>query len=107
MLVRMEADRHGRGCRGDPAEREAEPISDKPPYGAMTVVYRRGAGRLEYLLLHRPYGAEYEGDWVWGPPAGGRFPGEDVDLCPAVRVLPTKVRTCLMDAAQEVDAERP
>ncbi len=62
---------------------EVEPISDEPPYGAMTVVYRRGASGLEYLLLHRPYGAGYEGDWAWGPPAGGRFPGEDVDLCAA------------------------
>jgi 8-oxo-dGTP pyrophosphatase MutT (NUDIX family) len=64
-----------------------EPISDEPPYGAMTVVYRRGTGALEYLLLHRPYGADYEGDWAWGPPAGGRFPGEDVDLCAARETL--------------------
>lgn len=136
---------------------EAEPISDEPPHGAMTVVYRRSTGGLEYLLLHRPYGADYEGDWAWGPPAGGRFPGEDVDLCAAretleetgldlpvrraqvpspdwlvylaeapqgaevclshehdryewlpldrvaARVLPMKVRTCLIDAARELD----
>ncbi len=66
-----------------PLSGEVEPISDEPPYGAMTVVYRRGAVGLEYLLLHRPYASEYEGDWAWGPPAGGRFPGEDVESCAA------------------------
>lgn len=66
---------------------DEEPISDEPPYGAMTVVYRRGGRGLEYLLLHRPYGADYEGDWAWGPPAGGRFPGEDVGLCAAREML--------------------
>ena len=66
---------------------EVEPISDEPPYGAMTVVYRHNAGGLEYLLLHRPYGAGYEGDWAWGPPAGGRFPGEGADACAARELL--------------------
>lgn len=76
------------GVRGDsPVPSEEEPISDEPPYGTMTVVYRRGTGGPEYLLLHRPYGADYEGDWAWGPPAGGRFPGEDVDLCAARETL--------------------
>ncbi len=27
------------------------------------------------------------GDWAWGPPAGGRFPGEDVDACAARELL--------------------
>ena len=66
---------------------DEEPISDEPPYGAMTVVYRRGSRGMEYLLLHGPYGVDYEGDWAWGSPAGGRFPGEDVDLCAAREIL--------------------
>ncbi len=66
---------------------EVEPISCEPPYGAMTVVYRQAAGELEYLLLHRRHGADYEGDWAFEPPAGGRLPGEDVDACAAREML--------------------
>ncbi|WP_324715467.1 NUDIX domain-containing protein [Carboxydochorda subterranea] len=39
------------------------------------------------LLLHRAeHGAEYEGDWAWTPPAGGRLPGEAPLSC-ALREL--------------------
>jgi dATP pyrophosphohydrolase len=52
------------------------------PHGALVVVYRRAAGGLEYLLLHRGgAGPDDEGDWAWGPPAGEREPGETVDAC--------------------------
>lgn len=66
---------------------EVEPISVEPPYGAMTVVYRRSARGLEYLLLHRPFEAAYQADWVWGPPAGSRLSGEDADVCAARELL--------------------
>ncbi len=58
------------------------PVSDERPHGATVVVYRRVAGSLELLLLHRAHhGPDYEGDWAWTPPAGARFPGEPVDAC--------------------------
>jgi 8-oxo-dGTP pyrophosphatase MutT (NUDIX family) len=39
------------------------------------------------LVLHRAHnGPEFEGDWAWTPPAGARFPGEEVQAR-AVREL--------------------
>ena len=54
-------------------------ISEEPPHGVTVIVYRRdhGAGP-QFLVLHRR-GAT--GDWAWGPPAGARLPGEDVEAC--------------------------
>jgi ADP-ribose pyrophosphatase YjhB (NUDIX family) len=62
---------------------EGAPVSREPPFGATVVVSRRTPrGTDEFLLLHRSHhGADYEGDWAWGPPAGARLPGEPVDTC--------------------------
>ena len=58
------------------------PISREPPYGASVVVFRRVAGALELLMLHRAHhGPEYEGDWAWTPPSGARLPGEPIEVC--------------------------
>ena len=60
------------------------PIAQEPPFVACVVVHRERAGQLEVLLLHRAAsGPEYEGEWAWTPPAGSRFPGEDIDICAA------------------------
>ena len=61
------------------------PIAEDFPNGATVVVWRRVAGKgIEVLLLHRAHqGPDYAGDWAWTPPAGSRFPGEDVDVCAA------------------------
>jgi 8-oxo-dGTP pyrophosphatase MutT (NUDIX family) len=61
------------------------PVADDWPHGATVVVWRRQAGgAIELLLLHRAHhGPDYAGDWAWTPPAGSRFPGEDVDVCAA------------------------
>jgi 8-oxo-dGTP pyrophosphatase MutT (NUDIX family) len=61
---------------------DGEPIAPDPPFGATVVVFRRGVGGLELLLLHRAHnGPGYEGDWAWTPPAGARKPGEDPHAC--------------------------
>jgi len=61
---------------------DGQPISQEKPHGVTIVLYRRDAGRLEFLILHRTYaGPDYEGDWAWTPPSGARYPGEDVDTC--------------------------
>lgn len=65
---------------------DGQPIAEEPPFGASVVVYRRRAGALEFLVLHRAHGGRAEGDWAWGPPAGARHPGEAVGDC-AVREL--------------------
>ena len=63
---------------------DGAPISPEPPFGASVVVYRRGAGGVELLLLHRAHlGADYAGDWAWTPPAGARQPGETILECAA------------------------
>jgi 8-oxo-dGTP pyrophosphatase MutT (NUDIX family) len=37
---------------------------------------------IQLLLLHRAHhGPAFEGDWAWTPPAGSRWPGEDIDEC--------------------------
>jgi ADP-ribose pyrophosphatase YjhB (NUDIX family) len=54
-------------------------ISEEPPHGVTVIVLRRGEDGVEYLLLHRTQAGD--GDWAWGPPAGVRLPGEDVDAC--------------------------
>jgi 8-oxo-dGTP pyrophosphatase MutT (NUDIX family) len=57
---------------------DGEPVSAERPYGASVVVWRRGAGKREFLVLHRRHagGADFEGDWAWTPPSGARLPGE-------------------------------
>jgi ADP-ribose pyrophosphatase YjhB (NUDIX family) len=61
-----------------------EEIASEPPFGAAVIVYRSVAGAIEYLLLHRSaYPPDFDGDWAWTPPAGGRLPGEDVAACAA------------------------
>ncbi|GAB3415220.1 NUDIX hydrolase [Flindersiella endophytica] len=61
------------------------PVAEEWPHGATVVVWRRLPGNaIELLLLHRAHnGPDYTGDWAWTPPAGSRFPGEDVDVCAA------------------------
>ena len=54
-------------------------ISEEPPHGATVIVRRRDGGTVEYLLLHRADATD--GDWAWGPPAGVRLPGEDIEAC--------------------------
>jgi 8-oxo-dGTP pyrophosphatase MutT (NUDIX family) len=56
-------------------------ISEEQSHGATVLVFRREAGQTEYLILHRSHVGRLEGDWSWGPPAGARLPGEDVDAC--------------------------
>jgi 8-oxo-dGTP pyrophosphatase MutT (NUDIX family) len=61
------------------------PVAEDWPHGATVVVWRRLADEgIQLLLLHRAHrGPDYAGDWAWTPPAGSRFPGEDVDVCAA------------------------
>jgi len=60
---------------------DGEPVSPDPPFGASVVVYRRRAGALEFLVLHRAHGVAAEGDWAWTPPSGARYPGEAIGDC--------------------------
>lgn len=61
---------------------DGQEIAPEAPFGAMVVVYRRGASGMEYLLLHRAHqGPDFEGDWAWTPPSGARLPGESIDAC--------------------------
>jgi 8-oxo-dGTP pyrophosphatase MutT (NUDIX family) len=48
--------------------------------GAAVVVWRRGAGGAEFLLLHRS-GREAAGPWSWTFPSGGCEPGEVLADC--------------------------
>ncbi len=58
------------------------PMAKEPPFGASVVVFRRGRSGIEILMLHRSHnGPDYEGDWAWTPPSGGRQPGEAVETC--------------------------
>ena len=56
-------------------------VSPDPPYAASVIVYRRGDGQLEYLLLHRAHSLHDDQEWAWGPPGGARFPGEPIVEC--------------------------
>jgi len=57
---------------------DGERIAREHPI-AVAVLVQRGH---EWLVLHRAHeGADYEGDWAWGPPGGARHPGEDVEEC--------------------------
>ncbi len=48
---------------------DGEPISSKPPYGAMVVVYRWASPEPEFLILHRGLlGPDFLGEWAGGPP---------------------------------------
>jgi 8-oxo-dGTP pyrophosphatase MutT (NUDIX family) len=59
----------------------------EPPHGAAVVVLSRSSNQTSVLLLHRAHhGPNYEGDWAWTPPSGGRIPGETPLQC-AVREL--------------------
>jgi 8-oxo-dGTP pyrophosphatase MutT (NUDIX family) len=50
-------------------------VSD-PEAGVAVVVWRRSP-EVEVLLLHRSlFGAEYDQDWAWMTPGGGRRAGE-------------------------------
>ncbi|HEY76962.1 MAG TPA: NUDIX domain-containing protein [Thermoflexia bacterium] len=63
---------------------DGRPVSPEPPYGATVVVYRRGVGGVEFLVLHRAHeGVGYEGEWAWTPPSGARYPGEPIEECAA------------------------
>jgi hypothetical protein len=57
------------------------PCSARAPYVVAIVVWRKGRGGREFLLLHRlaPGGAKYEGEWAWTPPSEARQPGEPPD----------------------------
>ena len=58
------------------------PVAPDPPFGASIIVFRRAGGRIFFLVLHRAQlGPDFEGDWAWGPPAGARLPGENIDNC--------------------------
>jgi 8-oxo-dGTP pyrophosphatase MutT (NUDIX family) len=57
---------------------DGEPTARDNPI-AVSVIVRRGC---DVLILHRAHeGADFAGDWAWGPPAGARHPGEDVLAC--------------------------
>jgi 8-oxo-dGTP pyrophosphatase MutT (NUDIX family) len=44
--------------------------------GVAVIVWRRSF-EVEVLLLHRSrFGVEFDGDWAWATPGGGRKPGE-------------------------------
>lgn len=67
---------------GSPARDVGRPVSDRRPEGAAVVVFRRGRGQVEYLLLHRAsWGRAFDGDWAWGSPGGHRDVGEDPLAC--------------------------
>lgn len=60
------------------------PISADPPYGAAIVVAAGIGHDTRYLILHRAFkGANFDGDWAWGPPSGARMPGEAIEACAA------------------------
>lgn len=45
--------------------------------GVAIIVWRRAAGNLETLVLHRSlFPPDYSGDWAWATPGGGREVGE-------------------------------
>jgi len=68
----------------EPSTEPSEEIASEPPFGAAVIVYRRVAETIEYLLLHRSaHPPDFDGDWAWTPPAGGRLPDEDVAVCAA------------------------
>ena len=53
------------------------PVAPENPTAVAIVIWRRAAGRREFLILHRHHGGpEWEGDWAWTPPAGARRPDE-------------------------------
>src|SRR4051794_15449608 len=58
------------------------PVAREKPYGASILVWRRGRGGREWLVLHRAHqGPAYAGEWAWTPPAGARLPREAVHAC--------------------------
>ena len=70
------------------------------------VVYRRVAGGLEFLILHRAHsGPEFEGDWAWTPPSGARLPHEPILAC-AQRELAEETGLKLDLVETEIGTER-
>src|SRR5436309_1174906 len=68
------------------AERpQNERVAAEPPFGTTIVVYRRRAGEIEFLMLHRAL----EGDWAWGPPTGARDQDENLNLTAARELVET------------------
>lgn len=66
---------------------DGKSVSSEPPFGVSIIVYRITISGLEFLILHRAHkGANFNGDWAWTPPAGARFPKEDIKIC-ALREL--------------------
>ena len=60
------------------------PVSREPPHGATVLVLSRGPTEWRYLVLHRAHrGLDLDGDWAWTPPAGARFPNENIAVCAA------------------------
>ncbi len=60
------------------------PASRERPHGATVVVASQSPDGWRYLLLHRAHhGPQFEGEWAWTPPAGARFPDEDIAACAA------------------------
>jgi len=67
---------------------DADALSKARPFGATVVVSTDAAHDRRYLLLHRTNrGADWQGDWAWTPPGGGRRPGEDVAVTAARELL--------------------
>lgn len=61
---------------------DGNPISGDPPHGATIVIYRLAGESAEYLILHRSHtGQDDTGAWVWTPPSGARYPGEQIEDC--------------------------
>ncbi|MBD3861251.1 MULTISPECIES: NUDIX domain-containing protein [Bacillus] len=57
-------------------------MSKVPPFGAAIIIYKLEKNIPYFLILHRKHkGIDYEGRWAWGPPAGARFPGEEIEVC--------------------------
>lgn len=58
------------------------PVAREAPHGASVIVVSPAPDGWRYLVLHRAHhGPGFEGDWAWTPPAGARFPGEDLMSC--------------------------
>jgi 8-oxo-dGTP pyrophosphatase MutT (NUDIX family) len=83
-------------------------LSREAPFGATVIVAAASPEGWRLLLLHRAHrGPDYDGDWAWTPPSGGRAPGEPVIACARRELLeetgidadPVPVRTEATDWA--------
>lgn len=76
------------GGRGAFRTWDGKPLSNEAPYGAAVVVAALSPQGLMVLLLHRAHrGPDYNGEWAWTPPSGGRAPGEPVIACACRELL--------------------